>query len=605
MWKQIKEKLIFLAVFCLFILIASGNIESIDGNGSLNMARNFVYGGDWNVAAPKYGIGGGTTDINAEGKYYSGSSKGYAMAMVPAVWISKIIYERNGFVQIANFPLESDYLLTFLASFVNPIIGFVIFLINYSILKVIIKKNNVALMLAIIISITTNLLPLAKHSFPNLLMVLEEMVLIWSIVKFYEKKSILYILAGLLAVLALPFTYNLSFVLILFIAGYYMVDKYWSNKLFVGGLIMALIAGGVLFIIKMGGIQWLMNTLKGEGGTKDMFQAAWGMLMSPGRSVAMFSPVWGVAAVLAMMTWSKSRWSRMMIFGTMVYVGFYSLFDIWSGELSWGPRYLAPLIPLAGFVLAENWDKLNKKWLIVSIVFGLYVQLVGVTVPYETQYQGMNLGNFGEANVISRQDQFDYWSLGEFMPKYSPVYRLKKNLIHRWIDIRKVFSKNPEIVFAGGATLPIENYRMVASKFKLIVNTPINFSEIKIKLTNDTKLNNSINICTDNVCQIAKGKQIEKEFVYKLDKELKLKSGQAIIFELNDKSFVRYQFESLKLGNKMVEMNNYNLVMSDSYFDKTTERSDDKEVLYQRYYDRKSVTNMTADFWWVRQMIWF
>ncbi len=583
--------------FCL-LMSASGQIESIDGMSSLNMARNMIVGGDWNVSAPKYGIGGGTTDINAEGKYYSAASKGYAIAMLPVVWEVNMFYQAKHFVPTQYFPLDSDYLLTFWASFVNPILGIILFIVLYQFYLLVSGNKKTALTVALLTSLTTNLWPLAKHSFPNLLVTLELVIILWMTTLWFKSKKWWALLIIGMAVAILAISYNLSWLVLMLIPGYLCLDYFWQSKRMKSTKLVVVSLGFFLFfvvftafMVKMGGIVWLKELFNGEGTKKDFFEAIWGMILSPGRSWLVFSPIAILAVVEAFSNWKKSVWSRVFILGTMSVVGFYALFDIWSGELSFGPRYLAPLIPLAGLVLVENWKNINKKWLVGLAIFGVYVQLVGITIPYETQYQGMSLGNFNESTIANRQDQFDYWKLGEFLPQYSPIYRLKKNLVHRWLIIPRLYMSSPDMVFAGGATLPLDdNSRLIGDSVSIFTKKALSFGINQIDL-GDSILNSKIfEVCVDNGC-FKKGK---------------IEVGADSLVTINFiASNSRHRITKLLLGSNSVDMASSKLLLEDSYFNPIMAKSDDRNVLYQRYYDLKAVANMTADFWWVRQKIWF
>ncbi len=559
----------------VYLLTASGQIESVDGMLSLEMARNWVNNGNFEPSDPRYGIGGAVMK-STDGHYFSSASKGLAVAYIPAVVITKAVYDHFGYQPARYFPLESDYLLTLLASFTNPILGIVLFWLNWQLLLQIGGKNKLALVVAVLISLTTNLWPLAKHSFPNLLIVVEEVALLLAVVRWKKYKYWVDLLLAIIIGGLLIFSYNLTVVLIFVLAGYFVVDDWPFRKKM--GLFGVCFLVGVVFVLRMGGVVWLKNMLNGEGGSRDVFQAVWGMLLSPGRSITIYSPIWGLALVMAFATWRQSVWSRLMIFGTVVFVGFYSMFDIWSGELSWGPRYMAPLIPLAGLALVDSWKSLNKKWLVGLALFGLYVQLVGVTVPFDTQYQGIKLGNFSEASIKTRQDQFDYWTLGEFLPKYSPIYRLKTNFIHRLILIPNYFDKRPEVIFAGGVTLPIDNSgkRWAGKKINLTALGPskLDLEEVRV-FVGDEEI------------------QIESVVAKESLVEISLKTDSD-----------RQPITKLLIGNREVSMKSYSLGLEDGFLGEA-EMTDDREVLYQRYYDRKAVANLTADFWWVRQLVYF
>ena len=586
-----------LVSFCL-LMSASGQIESIDGMSSLNMARNLVTGGDWNVAAPKYGIGGGTTDKNAEGKYYSAASKGYVIAMLPVAWAVNSYYLSKHFIPTQYFPLDSDYLLTFWASFVNPVLAIILFFVLYRFYLLVSGNKNTSLIVALLTSLTTNLWPLAKHSFPNLLVTLELVIILWMTALWFKAKKWWTLPVIGIAVAILAVSYNLSWLVLMLIPGYLSLDYFWQSKSAKFTKLAVIGLGSVLliivfsaFLVKMGGIVWLKELLKGEGTKNDFFEAVWGMLLSPGRSWLVYSPMAILAVVEAFRSWKKSIWSRMFVVGTLLIVSFYAMFDIWSGELSFGPRYLAPLIPLAGLVLVENWKNINKKWLVGLAIFGVYVQLVGITIPYETQYQGMSLGNFNESTIANRQDQFDYWRLGEFLPQYSPVYRLKKNLIHRWLLIPKLFKSSPEILFAGGATLPLDdNSRLIGDSLGIFTKKEMSFSINQINFSDSSLNSKIINVCANNKC-VKSGK-------------IEVMASSIVTINLAPTNS-RHRITKLSLGTEDVDMTSNKLVLADSYISPMIPKTDDKNVLYQRYYDRKAVTNMTADFWWVRQKIWF
>lgn len=121
----------------------------------------------------------------------------------------------------------------------------------------------------------------------------------------------------------------------------------------------------------------------------------------------------------------------LILLGTVVL--FYSNFIFWSGELSYGPRYLSIIIPFGGLVVAMHWKKINKIVLMVLVILGLWVQLVGISIPYTRQYdwydmEFMCVGSKG----LTRKGEFDYWNIGEFVPRFSPPYRLKRKVVEVW-----------------------------------------------------------------------------------------------------------------------------------------------------------------------------
>ena len=99
-----------------------------------------------------------------------------------------------------------------------------------------------------------------------------------------------------------------------------------------------------------------------------------------------------------------------------------------------------------------------------------------------------------------------------------------------------------------------------------------------------------INVCANNKC-VKSGK-------------IEVTAGSLVMINLVPTNS-RHRITRLSFGTEVVDITSNKLVLADSFLSPMIPKTNDKNVLYQRYYDRKAVANMTADFWWVRQKIWF
>jgi hypothetical protein len=117
----------------------------------------------------------------------------------------------------------------------------------------------------------------------------------------------------------------------------------------------------------------------------------YGVLLSPGKSVLLYSPPLFAAVIALPAFWRKRPKESVLLAGLLC--GQLTLSVVlgwWYGEAAWGPRYLVPLIPILLLPLAVWFDPLAnlgraRRLLMVSTVgLGLVIQLFAITVNYNT-----------------------------------------------------------------------------------------------------------------------------------------------------------------------------------------------------------------------------
>lgn len=113
----------------------------------------------------------------------------------------------------------------------------------------------------------------------------------------------------------------------------------------------------------------------------------WGLLLSPGKSFFLYSPV----ALLGLFSFPRflegRRKEGLLFLGiVLVFVLLHARWWAWSGDRAWGPRFLLPITPyfvLFLGVLIDTWRKrsrLYQKTCLFLIGASLFVQLLGVAV---------------------------------------------------------------------------------------------------------------------------------------------------------------------------------------------------------------------------------
>ena len=152
----------------------------------------------------------------------------------------------------------------------------------------------------------------------------------------------------------------------------------------------------------------------------------YGALLSPGRSIFLYSPPVFLGLFGARRFYQLHRLEA-LLFGAIVFsfLLFYSSYEHWAGGWAWGPRFLLPIVPLLTIPVAHLLE--SRRGLLVATAFcllGLGVQILGTVenVSYVTWAHWMPGGQWNE-NFL-------------FDPRISPVpTHLKDLLRNRSVDL--------------------------------------------------------------------------------------------------------------------------------------------------------------------------
>lgn len=168
----------------------------------------------------------------------------------------------------------------------------------------------------------------------------------------------------------------------------------------------------------------------GYGSEKFMlqiFDGLYGVLLSPGRSMFLYSPVLTLAIPGAWLFYKKEK---ALTFAASVTVLFYVLvvasWHSWDGGWSWGSRLLTPILPILGFLstpaIESAWSRRGDIFVVIGMaVLGLGIQLAAMAMdPVEvlTQavvYNGVNynetINSIGNSWLALQVQSLDGWQV--------------------------------------------------------------------------------------------------------------------------------------------------------------------------------------------------
>jgi hypothetical protein len=117
----------------------------------------------------------------------------------------------------------------------------------------------------------------------------------------------------------------------------------------------------------------------------NFLQAILGPLVSPGKSIFLFSPIL-VLSIWCLFKDFRNSWSAWLYLIVLIIAQALFYDSEWAGHINWGPRYLLPATPLLLLSIAPVIDKGLDRFqkisglLCISLV-SLFVQLLGVLPP--------------------------------------------------------------------------------------------------------------------------------------------------------------------------------------------------------------------------------
>jgi hypothetical protein len=167
----------------------------------------------------------------------------------------------------------------------------------------------------------------------------------------------------------------------------------------------------------------------------------WGLLLSPGKSLFLYSPVI-LLCLFSFKRFLHTRRSEAFLFLgiTLAFVLPHASWWAWSGDRAWGPRFLLPIIPyfvvpLGCFI--ESWSQrsnLYRRLCISLAAFSIGIQILGVAIDPQQfpRYRQRMLGELADSHGMSPRLLFLDLSYVHFNPELSHIfgnYWLSKHML--------------------------------------------------------------------------------------------------------------------------------------------------------------------------------
>jgi hypothetical protein len=159
----------------------------------------------------------------------------------------------------------------------------------------------------------------------------------------------------------------------------------------------------------------------------DLGAALYGFLLSPGKSLFLFSPPLVLGLMGLRTAWRRGRGEMLLLVGVcLVTLLVHAKFRIWHGGFCWGPRYMVPLTPVL-LLLALPWLAealgrgrvwLRRTALGALLGAGVAVQLLGGAF-YWDHYMRILVAIKNQTGMYRWSE--DHVVHGYFVPEFSPI----------------------------------------------------------------------------------------------------------------------------------------------------------------------------------------
>lgn len=179
----------------------------------------------------------------------------------------------------------------------------------------------------------------------------------------------------------------------------------------------------------------------GEAFTFDLPSGIYGILLSPGRSVFLYSPILTLVIPGMLLFYKREKWLTLVSMITVFsYLLMAASWHSWEGGWSWGSRLLTPILPIMGFLIApsiQNAWKRRGDLLVVLILFllGFGIQILALAKdPITTLVNSVVYGNLDFNETINSVNNF--WLALQFRGLQSwQICDLDAYTIRQWLGI--------------------------------------------------------------------------------------------------------------------------------------------------------------------------
>lgn len=393
---QKQARLVFLASLGFLLLAHGGHFYAVDNYTVYLTGRGFL---DGRLDMDK-GLG---TVVGADGRSYGMYSLGLPLlqagfsipgALADAWW-------PNGFALIAGPSVSIYYPETFsvfAVSLVSCVFGAFTIAEIWVVANVLGYDRRNATWLSVLALLSTQLWPASRDSFPQIVVTFCMLAAVghlmtWRDARFRRVPVVVGCFLGLLVAVR-PFDAVLALPPIGIYALWQERDEILRTKnLFTPSMValaLPILVSGVVVGAHNAARFGSPFILVPAGQTTIAFNnpiltGAYGLLLSGHRGIVYYSPP-VILGVIGLLMLARRKPAEALLFSTIivVFVLAYSRYALWDAGVSWGSRFLVPIVPLALLPVGELLHR-HRVLFVVAIALaalGLFVQVVGTVVDF-------------------------------------------------------------------------------------------------------------------------------------------------------------------------------------------------------------------------------
>ena len=439
--------LLFIFVAAVYLVTAGGHTYSPDEEAMYYVTKGLVREHSLNITIPGSETAANGVTGPIPGAHYSKYGLGQSLFAVPLYLIGEAAANAlggNTFEWLTRFAVSLlDVLATALTSYVVYRTGLTL---GYT--------WRTSIVLALIFSFCTMAWPYSKTFFSEPLCGLALAGSTWMAIASRQSRLIGYPLAcgawlGIGVLTRTSFAICVPCVVIyVLLARFTSPGAHRIRGTLETGVLLSIGLIGALLLTAMYDTARFGNPLAtGYGGEATAFVTPlqvglYGLLLSPGRSIFVFSPPLLLSLVGAVAFWRNWRWEAILVLtlvvsNTVISAAWWS----WSGGGVWGPRLLLPVIPVlvlpAGTVLAKARQQTVLQILVALVTTASFaVQIPAIAI---------NSGTYNNSGYAPSEEAI--WYEVGFSPVVGQWVRLVNSLKY-WEQYR--LARNTDVIFDHG-----------------------------------------------------------------------------------------------------------------------------------------------------------